>query len=77
MAAVCTTIAFVPQIVKIQKQGGRDLSYPMLALYLTGVLLWFAYGWILQRPEMLWANGITALLVVVAIVLKASHPNKV
>ena len=74
---MCTTVAFIPQIAKIQKQGGRDLSYPMLMLYLTGVLLWFAYGWMLQAPEMLWANGITALLVVVAIVLKATHPKKV
>ena len=33
----CTTFAFVPQLVKIYKQGGRDLSYGMLSLYLFGV----------------------------------------
>jgi len=27
IAALCTTGAFVPQIVKIRKQGGEDLSY--------------------------------------------------
>jgi hypothetical protein len=38
----CTTFAFVPQLIKIWKQGGRDLSYGMLSLYLLGVLLWRA-----------------------------------
>jgi uncharacterized protein with PQ loop repeat len=26
----CTTFAYVPQVMKIWKQGGRDLSYGML-----------------------------------------------
>lgn len=76
VAAVCTTGAFIPQIVKIKKQGGDDLSYPMLFFYLTGVLLWLAYALILHAPEMIWANGLTSLLVVIAIVLKATHPSR-
>jgi uncharacterized protein with PQ loop repeat len=40
VAAVCTTGTFIPKIFKIKKQGGEDLSYAMLAFYLTGVLLW-------------------------------------
>ena len=44
VAAFCTTVAFVPQIVKLRKQGGKDLSYPMLFLYMAGVLLWLVYG---------------------------------
>jgi len=39
LAAVCTTVAFVPQILKIRRQGSEDLSYPMLLLYLTGIIL--------------------------------------
>jgi MtN3 and saliva related transmembrane protein len=76
VAAVCTTGAFVPQIVKIKKQGGDDLSYPMLVFYLTGVLLWLAYGLMLHAAEMIWANGLTALLVVVALALKATYAEK-
>ena len=30
VAAVCTTGAFIPQIIKIKNQGGEDLSYAML-----------------------------------------------
>src|SRR5262245_44158264 len=34
IAAICTTGAFAPQIVKIRRQGGKDLSYLMLFVYL-------------------------------------------
>jgi MtN3 and saliva related transmembrane protein len=73
VAAVCTTGAFIPQILKIRRQGGGDLSYPMLCLYLTGILLWLAYGLMLHAAAIIWANAATALLVAIAIVLKASH----
>jgi MtN3 and saliva related transmembrane protein len=73
VAAVCTTGAFIPQILKIRRQGGEDLSYPMLLVFLTGVLLWLAYGLILHAAAIIWANGATAFLVIVALVLKATY----
>jgi MtN3 and saliva related transmembrane protein len=76
VAAVCTTGAFIPQILKIRRQGGGDLSYPMLFLYLTGILLWLAYGLMLHAAAIIWANGATALLVAIAILLKASQPRQ-
>ena len=71
VAGVCTTFAFVPQVVKIWKQGGRDLSYGLLGIYLTGVLLWLLYGLLLRAPEIIVANVATALLVLLATGLKA------
>lgn len=71
MAGFCTTFAFVPQVVKIWKQGGRDLSYGMLALYLVGVLLWFAYGLLLHAPAIIWTNAATSLLIAFATISKA------
>jgi MtN3 and saliva related transmembrane protein len=76
VAAVCTTIAFIPQIVKIRRQGGRDLSYPMLFLYLTGIVLWLVYGLMIHAAAVIWANAATTLLVAVALVLKTTHPNR-
>jgi MtN3 and saliva related transmembrane protein len=73
MAAVCTTVAFIPQILKIRRQGGDDLAYPMLALYLTGTLLWFVYGLMLHAAAVILANAATFVLVVVAVVLKSTH----
>jgi len=74
IAAICSTVAFVPQILKIWRQGGNDLSYPMLFLYLTGILLWLVYGLLLHAAAVIWANAVTALLVAIAVVLKATHP---
>jgi MtN3 and saliva related transmembrane protein len=71
IAGFCTTFAFVPQIVKIHRQGGRDLSYGMLAFYLVGVLLWLAYGVFLRSPSVIVTNAVTSLLIVVAILMKA------
>jgi MtN3 and saliva related transmembrane protein len=76
VAAVCTTGAFIPQILKIRRQGGGDLSYPMLFVYLTGILLWLAYGLMLHAAAIIWANAATALLVMIALVLKATHPRQ-
>lgn len=76
VAALCTTTAFIPQIVKIRKQGARDLSYPMLFLYLVGVLLWLLYGVLLHAAAVIWANAATSLLVAVALFLKLTQPAK-
>ena len=71
VAGFCTTFAFVPQLIKIQKQGARDLSYGMLVFYLAGVLLWLAYGIFLHALSVILANTATSFLIVLAIFLKA------
>jgi 5'-nucleotidase len=76
MAAFCTTVAFVPQIVKQRKQGGRDLSYSMLFLYLTGVLLWLVYGIRIHAVAVIWANTAATILVAISIAMKANSPAK-
>jgi MtN3 and saliva related transmembrane protein len=77
IAGFCTTFAFVPQLVKIRKQGGRDLSYGMLFFYLTGVLLWLAYGVFLHAPSVILANSATSFLIVLAIFLKAWKERRI
>ncbi len=76
VAAFCTTVAFVPQIVKLRKQGGEDLSYQMLFLYLTGVLLWLVYGIRVHAVAVIWANALAGLMVLISIILKANPPAK-
>src|SRR5262245_35440450 len=71
VAAVCTTLAFVPQIVRVVRQGGRDLSYGMLGLYLTGVLLWLGYGLLITARAVILANCAATVLVLTTLVLKA------
>src|SRR4051812_46138710 len=72
IAAVLTTASFLPQIVKIRKQGGEDLSYGMLTSYVVGVSLWLAYGVLLHATAVIWANAVAFVLVATCIVLKAT-----
>ena len=74
VAACCTTGAYIPQIVKIYRQGAADLSWLMLSSYLVGLLLWLAYGLMLRAPSIIWANAITSFLVAVAILMKLTRP---
>lgn len=41
IAGSCTTFAFLPQLVKIYRQGGRELSYAMLSFIFSAC----ACGW--------------------------------
>jgi len=71
VAGFCTTFAFVPQLVKIYRQGGRDLSYGMLSFYLGGVLMWLAYGLPIHAQAVAITNAATAILIAAATLLKA------
>ena len=69
-AGICTTLSFVPQLMKIRRQGGRDLSDGMLALYLLGLALWLAYGIRIKAAEVIGANVVAGTLVIAAVVMK-------
>lgn len=69
-AGFCTTVAFVPQVWRIWKQGGNDLSYAMLLLYILGVMLWLTYGLLLHAWAIIIANFVTGLLLLLCLVLK-------
>ena len=64
-AAICTTIAFIPQVIKVAetgKTGGRSLY--MYILFVIGILLWFTYGFLIKSYEILFANIITIPLAI-------------
>ena len=69
-AAACTTLSYVPQLVKIHRQGGRDLSYGMLLLYLLGLALWLVYGLRIAAMEVVGANVVGGALVLATVALK-------
>jgi 5'-nucleotidase len=70
LAALCTTGAFVPQVVRTWRQGGRDLSYALLVLLLVGTGLWLAYGLLADDPAVVAANGATWILLALVFLLK-------
>lgn len=74
VAGTLTTIAFIPQIVKTWKSRSTgDLSWGMVSIFSTGVLLWLIYGiWIDSMPVIL-ANTVTLLLQTGIIALKIKY----
>jgi len=62
-AGFCTTIAFIPQVVKTWRtRSTKDISLAMLTVYLAGILLWLLYGVLLGDVPIMLANAATSVL---------------
>jgi MtN3 and saliva related transmembrane protein len=62
-AGTLTTIAFVPQLVKILRtRSARDVSLGMFVLFMVGVVLWLVYGWFRGDMVLIAANTVTLAL---------------
>lgn len=74
LAAGCTTIAYLPQALKIIKtKQTKDLSLLMYFVVTTGLFLWFMYGVFIHDWPMILANGITMLLTFTILILKIRY----
>jgi len=74
LAGTLTTIAFVPQVIKIWKsRHARDISMGTFALFSFGVLLWLLYGIQLGALPVILANGITLVLSLTILVFKLKY----
>lgn len=63
VAAVLTTIAFLPQVIKSWRSGStRDVSLGMFLILNTGIVLWLIYGLALGSLPLILANGVTLFL---------------
>jgi MtN3 and saliva related transmembrane protein len=74
VAAILTTIAFVPQALTSWRT--RDLSgvsLPMYSIFTAGVAMWLAYGVMLGSWPIIMANTITLLLSGTVLALKVMH----
>lgn len=63
VAAVMTTLAFVPQAVRtIKTKDTRGISLGMYVVFTTGIAFWFAYGVSLMSWPMIGSNLVTFAL---------------
>lgn len=63
VAGFCTTLAFLPQVVKTwRSRTAKDLSLSMFLLFVVGVLLWLVYGILTNDLPIILANAFTLLL---------------
>ncbi|WP_269623377.1 SemiSWEET transporter [Prochlorococcus marinus] len=63
IAGTFTTIAFVPQLLKVwNSKSAKDISYVMFIMFIFGIVLWEIYGWEIHSLPVILFNVITFLL---------------
>lgn len=77
LAGTLTTIAFVPQALKIWvTKSADDVSYLMFGIFSLGIVLWLAYGIALGALPIIVSNVVTLVLSVLVIALKVRYSGK-
>jgi len=63
IAATCTTIAFLPQVIRNWRtKSVGDLSFGTFGVFTTGVLLWLIYGALIRNLPIIVSNIVTLAL---------------
>lgn len=71
VAGGLTTLAYVPQVVKVwRSRSARDISLGMFLLMNAGILLWLVYGLLIVSPGLIAANTVTLGLTAAVLVAK-------
>jgi MtN3 and saliva related transmembrane protein len=62
-AATCTTVAFLPQVIKNWRtKSAGNLSFGTFGLFTFGVVLWLVYGGLIQNVPIIVSNVVTLVL---------------
>jgi MtN3 and saliva related transmembrane protein len=74
LAAILTTISFLPQVIKIYKsKETKSISLTMYVVLSLGILMWLIYGIHLKSMPMIIANTISFILTVYILFMKMRH----
>lgn len=74
VAATLTTIAFLPQLIRIWRlKSATDISASMYTLFIVGLLTWIAYGAAISAWPVVYANTLTAAQAIAILILKARY----
>ncbi|HET6227618.1 MAG TPA: SemiSWEET transporter [Bacteroidia bacterium] len=71
LAAIGTTVSFIPQVIHIIKtRDTKGISLSMYIIFTTGVFCWLLYGCFLGSLPIILANAVTFLLALTILFLK-------
>jgi MtN3 and saliva related transmembrane protein len=74
LAGFLTTVAYVPQTLKIlREKHTSSLSLGMYMLLTAGIASWFVYGWMIGSLPIMISNGIATLLTMAILIMKLKH----
>jgi MtN3 and saliva related transmembrane protein len=73
-AAICTTAAFAPQLVKAWRtRSTNDISLAMFLVMVAGIVLWLTYGALKHDVPLIVANATTLVLAGAILFLKLKY----
>jgi MtN3 and saliva related transmembrane protein len=73
-AAAFTTVALLPQVIKVWKtKSTKDISTGMFTLFCIGVFLWFIYGIYVKDTPIILANSLAFIQALIILTFKAKY----
>lgn len=77
IAAVFTTIAFIPQVLKIwKKRDASGVSVTMYVIMFIGICIWLYYGIMIDSVAVITANLVSGILQMFIISFALIHRKK-
>jgi MtN3 and saliva related transmembrane protein len=74
IAAFCTTLSFLPQVIQVLKtKHTKDLSLMMYLVFVTWVFLWLVYGIMVRDIPIIVANTVTLILASIILLMKIRY----
>lgn len=74
LAGACTTIAFVPQVIRVwQLKDARDISLTTFLVLSVGSFIWLVYGVLILSLPVIVANTVTMALAIAILTLKVRY----
>ncbi len=71
IAGFCTTIAFLPQVIRTYKtRSAKDISLGMYLVFCFGVIMWLFYGFSIHSRAIILANSATIVLAGAMLIMK-------
>lgn len=76
-AAFCTTVAFIPQLVRvIRRRSAKDVSLPTFLFFSIGVFMWLIYGIDIASRPVIASNSVTLVLALSIVILKVRYDRE-
>jgi len=74
VAAVCTTSAFIPQVVRVWRlKSAAEISLTTFLVFAAGTATWLLYGLLIGSVPVILANGVTLGLALLMVGLKLRY----
>ncbi|MBY0425931.1 MAG: SemiSWEET transporter [Cytophagales bacterium] len=77
LAAICTTVSFLPQAWQVYKTKNTDaISLAMYLIFNIGIVLWLCYGILIHSTPIIYSNVITFVFAFYILMVKISNLPK-